>query len=152
MPYMCLTCFQIYDDSIEKTKTIYRGKNNEWIEVISCPKADCLTGEVVYIDELILPVIKLLNEKGYRTKHCCSGHIYNENDCYVIFEAYVKELPNIPEGFSLTKGEDDCLILSYDFNNKVWSKERYKNILAVNNRLFEWAEKLPKNHIGVILY
>lgn len=31
-------------------------------------------------DELIAPVIILLNKKGYQTEHCCSGHLYGDMD------------------------------------------------------------------------
>ncbi len=38
------------------------------------------------IDVLIYPLIKLLNEKGYKTVSCCSGHIYDKGSFYIEFE------------------------------------------------------------------
>lgn len=37
------------------------------------------------IDVLIYPLIKLLNEKGYKTISCCSGHIYDKGSFYIEF-------------------------------------------------------------------
>lgn len=58
MAYLCMSCLQVYKDNLKH-----------------CPKADCY-GKVEEIDELMLPIIKTLNEKGYKTDFCCSGHVY----------------------------------------------------------------------------
>lgn len=38
------------------------------------------------IDVLIYPLIKLLNEKGYKTVNSCSGHIHDKGAFYIEFE------------------------------------------------------------------
>lgn len=63
MAYMNLKTFEIWADSN------IDGFENEHFEV----------------DELIAPVIRELNLKGYTTKFCCSGHPY-----YMFNEAFTK--------------------------------------------------------------
>ena len=66
--YLCLDCFEVYNTPFEH-----------------CPKASC-DGQVVEIDELILPAIIEFNKKGYITEFCCSGHMNNPYP-YVRFDA-----------------------------------------------------------------
>lgn len=71
-------------------------------------------------DELIAPIILELNRKGYKTKYCCSGHIYertvdfeddrnmnmekeifrfddepNYSHPYILFDSFIKTIPNL---------------------------------------------------------
>lgn len=91
MAYICLDCYEVYKDSAMKES------ESDWYNK-PCPKIRC-GGYVVEVDELLLLSIKLLNQKGYITKFCCSGHTY-ESICnsYISFEDYV-ELPNLPKGY-----------------------------------------------------
>ena len=57
-------------------------KNNE-----KCPKVGCW-GELVEVDELMLPIIRILNRKGYETQYCCSGHVNDSSVmAYICFQA-----------------------------------------------------------------
>ena len=38
-----------------------------------------------YVDDIIVPIILILNKKGYFTEYCCSGHYYTENDLPIVF-------------------------------------------------------------------
>lgn len=75
MAHMCMGCYEIYNGDLGM-----------------CPKANC-EGEVVEIDELMVPAIRLLNEKGYMTEFCCSGHVY-DNGCtsYVLLDSLMSEI------------------------------------------------------------
>ncbi len=47
----------------------------------------------IEIDEVIAPIIRELNLKGYKTKFCCSGHPYNSlNEAFADSEETAKRL------------------------------------------------------------
>lgn len=53
-----------------------------------CPKAGCW-GELIQVDELMLPMVRILNRKGYETQYCCSGHVNDPGSLtpYLCFQA-----------------------------------------------------------------
>ena len=70
-----------YDMSEVEEMTYYDLKTNEiWAE----SNIDGFHDEHIEIDELIAPLIRELNIKGYKTKFCCSGHPF-----YSLCEAMV---------------------------------------------------------------
>lgn len=75
MGYLCLSCYETYEISLQ-----------------TCPKTSCY-GCVAEIDDLMLPTVMLLNQKGYCTKFCCSGHTY-EKACYpyISFDSFLNEV------------------------------------------------------------
>ena len=78
----CPECDSIYDTTLSalNEKDIIKGFDR-------CPKPGC-SGDLVHIDELMLPIIRTLNKKGYSTEFCCSGHVNEESSYpYVAFEA-----------------------------------------------------------------
>jgi len=48
-----------------------------------CPDIDCLGTDIHPIDEQMAPIIKILNELGYKTRNCCSNHSYEVMKCSV---------------------------------------------------------------------
>lgn len=82
-------------------------------------------------DELLAPIICILNRKGYKTKYCCSGHVNNDvydkeeiglvennNSCYIAFEEDPKTLINnkyftVPKGFKLELPPNDVRVYDY---------------------------------------
>lgn len=72
-----------------------------------------IKGPLTEIDEMIAPVISILNKKGYRTRFCCSGHCHSghcfdgsiTDYTYILFENILPDNIDIPHGFShnLTK-------------------------------------------------
>ena len=80
MPCLCLECFEVYgDEAMFKTKYDYDTE-------MYCPKKSC-EGSVIEVDELLLLSIKTLNQKGYITKFCCSGHVHDSYpQPYIAFE------------------------------------------------------------------
>ena len=129
MPKFCLTCGEIYDDKLLSLKV------DDWN---FCPKASCI-GRVIEVDELMLPTISELNNKGYYTCNCCSGHYYSNggDNCYIMFNDGVK-LPNLPKGF---KWESDYNIIRKRF--KGTPLEIFKNTNICANDLLKCAISLP---------
>lgn len=123
----CLECGEVYDvgSSFDKSGNIE-----------FCPKASCY-GEIIEVDDLMLPTIKILNEKGYYTRYCCSGH-YTQNggdNCYIMFEDEVK-FSSLPKGFKYDKGAIKNTIRR---NFKSEDYELFKEINLCANELLEWA-------------
>lgn len=142
MPYVCLSCWEVYDKSVEKM--VIDVKTDRGTEpVIFCPKLSCNVGEVVEIDELYIPVIRLLNEKGYMTKYCCSGHAYGRiPDTYIVFQETVKDLPGLPEGFHMQN--DGSIRIYYNYPEGASQLELYYLILENAHKVLKWAIELPE--------
>jgi len=124
-----------------------------------------LPDDYVEIDELIAPIIRVLNRKGYITKYCCSGHSMDE--ClawvrtaegseyqetmipmvsYIIFVEGIT-LPVLPSGFDVVENPASRLeirkvyYIDNAFDNQFY--ERARNILETMKQLYEWALDLP---------
>lgn len=144
MGYICLHCFQRYDNSISKLIDYELDPEG----IISCPKKDC--GEqVVEIDDLFIPIIELLNAKGYYTESCCSGHDEMLTNSYILFDQSVEYLPNIPNGyeFKTIYYEDECgnaigkqIMIMRTYEEKDVYTELLKNAIET----YEWAKALPE--------
>ena len=136
--YMCLDCYEIYD----KDK-IYK---NDFYDYIGCPKTNCV-GELIEIDELMIPTIKILNQKGYYTKFCCSGHYYDQHpNGYIMFEEDI-DVPNLPKGWNKEEHGNYVVIrssISYEVGKRPTIKD-FKKICDNAKTLVDWAIKLPYN-------
>lgn len=99
MGYMCLTCGKEY------YKEALNLSNATETYSYRCPSTDCGDLGVVEIDDMIMPIIKVLNQKGYKTKFCCSGHYYENNtNTYISFDELT--IPKIfPKGFAIENRE-----------------------------------------------
>lgn len=148
MAKLCMMCLESYDESIELLMvnedadgTLYR----------QCPKRSCL-GSIVDIDDLMLSTIVILNEKGYFTRSCCSGHLEELiTESYIEFETKEPILEMIPQGYELnivTKTDEKGEKIS---ENLILSKKMamlegiggYKDLLENSLNLHNWAEILP---------
>lgn len=105
--WLCRECGAVYDSAglnINAERNAYG--------YMACPKSDC-DGELVEIDELMIPTIQILNQKGYFTEYCCSGH-YTSYDCHT----YIKfadgiDIPSVPHGFNKDKDGKHVVIESH---------------------------------------
>ena len=143
MGYLCLSCFNEYDGSLLKLE-------NSEDYYYRCPNKKCGDMNLIEVDDLILPIIKLLNIKGYKTIYCCSAHAYeNENHCvntYIAFDdEFVPEI--IPKGFKLENEEEPnistCIRKCY--KEGLSEYELHKQICKTMIDLMKWIEKLPYN-------
>lgn len=115
---------------------------------IPCPITKCCS-ELAEIDELYLPIIKILNSKGYSTVYCCSGHAYEQVPrSYIMFclhEDFL-DLPSIPRGYEKEIVERDgwmYLVISKDYNEKLNEYKLHKEIMKEAVKVLEWAHNLP---------
>lgn len=105
-------------------------------------KCDCKRDRQVEIDDNMVDIIIEMNRKGYITKHCCGGHLmYSDNDVYIVFKNYDKEL-NKPFGFKYRykKGVHhviNCFSMSIDYENYVEELEKEVSSLR------KWVNELP---------
>lgn len=137
MVYLCLDCYEIYK-----------------IPLQNCPKASC-NGQVIEVDELMLPIIILLNQKGYYTEFCCSGHIYEGKECYpyIAFDSYLNQVLSNDEFKNLFKGLPECWVVEEgnSLNQMILRShiisddiiEMQKKISYVNLKLLEFVNTLP---------
>jgi hypothetical protein len=116
-----------------------------------CPLREC-QGEVINIDENILPAIVELNKKNYRTNFSCSGHPTRAYlDCYISFDEGIS-FESAPEGFELKKLQDNNLVIHHVIRKNIWDEEwalismedRIKTIADINISILKWAKSLPE--------
>jgi hypothetical protein len=143
MPLMCEDCFSQYN--IKHRSGLY------------CKECG---GELVEIDENFIEAIILLNEKGYYTDFCCSGHP-NAKDChdaYISFESDVI-LPYLPTEYLYDKDRYshidfselniDHFAIRIEFEEQKNLVKLQKEILESAINVLDWAISLPnRNSIG----
>ena len=135
--YYCPKCDTLYDASYLKTNE-ERGQY-----YIHCPNADCY-GKAFEIDELMIIPIKLLNQKGYKTRFCCSGHISDKiGGGYVAFRPNI-DIPSLPKGWKKDKQglNDGSQCIRYDMKTTDILK-RYNIIQTKMRALIRWCNELP---------
>lgn len=144
--YVCLTCLTEYD---EIYRSIYESSIQSYrYEGIPCLIKDC-PGEVVELDEFIAPAVMNLNEKGYRTRYCCSGHIIanrSPHDFYVSFEDFVEfrseDINKLPVGFVVNQNEKGIIIRYRPEMVAENTIEKMEGVVQCNKVFYQWTENL----------
>lgn len=114
------------------------------------------------IDELIAPVIQVLNQKGYTTKFCCSGHPLEDwlMRTSKTEEGYEKSMAPIrshilfEDGITLPSLPPDFVVHHRTFHSKLIIEKNYtvpddryyeilQTILDTMKKLYQWALDLP---------
>lgn len=141
MPYMCLACSEVYDDSFDV-----------------CPKVGCnataYDDEIIYVDEMFAPVLSMLNKKGYEIKDSHFGNPNNNmtGDPYIalrpfLIEEYGKErlktvFNDIPCPWRVIIKDDSPVITCYICDiDKI---ERFKKLLSAHIKLADFVKKMPE--------
>ena len=93
----------------------------------------------VEMDKGMQPIIKVLNDKGYRTVYCCEGHSWKEPFAYIMFDM---QYPfEVPDGWFTTG--DYCIRCDYRLvceGNETFDKTKQRII----SRLLEWVSHIPE--------
>jgi hypothetical protein len=104
-------------------------------------------------DDLMVYPIQRLNELGYRTKFCCSGHMNAPNgmtmndahflQCYIMFEkAY--HFPVLPPNWQLSFNAVHNVWTIEAIETSLWSesKKRHRHIMDSMRYLTGWVDEL----------
>lgn len=105
---------------------------------------------LVQIDKNMLPIIKELNTKWYRTSDCCEGHIGINNKMYILFKGKHKFKKELSKNFEIYK---DCIIGTIPGKTENAQKRNKRRML---NELYVWACSLepdfePGFNLGISL-
>ena len=126
MGYICLSCLNEFN----KEELSFNDKYGNYR--YKCPIKKCSSYDMVEIDDLILPIIKILNQKGYKTEYCCSGHLTErDTNTYIVFDK--NTIPKIiPKDFIL-ENEEYYKIMEYKieedtFFNNMCIRKWYKGV------------------------
>ena len=107
------------------------------------PKGECNCNKpFIEIDDEIVDIIRILNEKGYITEFCCAGHIERR-----IFQCYIKfvvpyEFKTKPRYFKINmKHTIENVVYQKEWEKKT-EKEKESHARKVRNSLLKWAVAL----------
>ena len=116
--FLCLSCGEVFNESVAHEDNILEIMDGGI--AYTCPKINC-NSPVVEVDDFLVSVIRNLNEKGFFTIACCSGHSQDSLSVldfsprtYILLENEIfgEEIPNyvleelaetLPDGFELNK-------------------------------------------------
>ena len=88
---------------------------------------------LLQIDKNMLPIIKELNKKWYRTSGCCEGHIGNNDKIYIFFKGKHKFKKKLSNNFEM---KSNCIVGTIQGKTENAQKRNKRKML---NELYEWA-------------
>lgn len=135
---LCLNCYETFHK-----ECLSPNHRDEYI----CPKTSC-AGDLIDLDDMMITPIKILNQKGYHTTFCCSGHSYEKHpNAYISF---YKPLPNDIKIEGCWYIDDNrCSIRTLDAEDYKTEYEKYRYILLYLHELIDWVQTLPDLEIYV---
>lgn len=99
------------------------------------------------IDDLMYPILCILNDKGYETAFSCSGHLDDTVfDVYILFKK-IYNFDIVPVDFKISLDRERSVV-RFKLTVTEFAKQKKRNqvvplINKLNNELLEWANKLP---------
>lgn len=95
---------------------------------------------LIFVDEKIQDIVRILNEKGYCTNGCCESHF--KGDCvtlYVTFCVSTLFKNALPDGFKYIKQGHG---IGYEYPKKITEQEFNELKQQKLAELLEWAKNL----------
>ena len=114
--FLCLGCGEVYDESIATENNLLGYQTGS--AMYACPKINCHCA-TVEVDDFLVSTIRNLNNLGFNTLACCSGHTQdscvqfgNDVNSYILMsgEIWGEDIPHyifeelettLPEDFKL---------------------------------------------------
>ena len=126
--YLCTVCGNVFDGEYLKA--------NGYAYETECPISDCC-GRAFEVDEEMIIPIKVLNNKGYITRFCCSGHLYESpGEGYILFyNGYVPT--TVPKGWII-----DGDSIRYSFSKNATPIKKLKERHSKIESLVKWCNEL----------
>ena len=114
------------------TDTVYMNKTT--YEILDKPGKDTFL-----VDAIIAPTIQVINQKGYRTSACCSGHADKGYKIAYVQFGFGELTPEaIPSGWYWA--EDG--LMEYEYTSEC-ATDFEQEITNTMSALLTWAESLP---------
>ena len=135
--YLCPECGNVYDgDFIKKVRNIENRFEDGY-----CPIASCC-GRVFEIDEDMIEPITNLNQKGYATAFCCTGHLYDGSlGAYIKFRHNRCTPKTVPKDWYVDA--EDCTCIRAEIKGNTFDQRR-ECIFRNMTNLIEWSRELPE--------
>lgn len=145
MKNVCLKCGCVKNEFDSQLSLFYDGKecNHDFVE----------------IDDMLIETILILNRKGYKTKACCQGHLYEGvNLGYICFELPIfisnkyKQLPEFTHSTDSSIIEATPYVLLPNTIDELYDNIKninksmiiYNNICKFCSSVLKWAYELPE--------
>ena len=126
-----------------------------------CPAADCDYGELIEIDELMIPICKTLLDLNYAVDSSCAGHAYTTSTIpqvhfanwwvdYVGVESLENAFSGLPDGWEIhihdIKNDGEIIgkhvALVANIDSELIAEDRYMVIIERNLALLDFVKKL----------
>lgn len=144
MKNVCLKCGCVKNEFSSQLSLFYDGKecNHDFVE----------------IDDMLIETILILNRKGYKTKACCQGHIYEGcNLGYISFKLPIFIKYKNPE-FTYVESSYSCVLEAKSIDelpktsdilfNNITKQDNvimlYNSIYKFCSSVLKWAYELPE--------
>lgn len=112
-------------------------------DILELPEKDDLD-DYFECDEFIAPIISLLNKKGYKTKFCCEGHLYDEAMASIFSPFEENEEPSENTIFGYISHEElndsDCRYLVHKRNSGLHGYITFEPFVNFGNLLDSFPE------------
>lgn len=95
---------------------------------------------LIQVDRMILPIVRILNMKGYQTVSCCAGHLTSKGNIHVQFAEAFDFPVQIPSGSTYWKVKR---AVDFGLLHDPSDESYLEHQKAALERLREWAEALP---------